>query len=266
MRLTRWKRAQKAERSFWEWINSALGESTFRSDVADYFSKVLGLTGITFDDNQRFLDIGSGPLTVFLALNKGKRTALDPLMDYYLGRFPALQEMQGVEWVSGKVEEFRDPGVFDAVFMFNCLNHCENLPVIVERMGSLVAENGYLVITQHCHTQPYTRAFFRRMNFIVDTCHPHQFIKEDVPALFKDKFKLVREINIDALDVERAVKTRRSVRKRGFFRRAAGFLFVPGRFTGYINSLVCLFFRKEMAGKSAQANHLFVFKKTDGPE
>jgi SAM-dependent methyltransferase len=262
MKSTRWKKAQKDEQRFWDWLNKSYGESTFVADVQDYFSKILNLTGLKFSETAHYLDVGCGPTPIFLALDKGKRIALDPLMDYYQNTYSHLRRLKDVTWLTGKFEDWENKQIFNTVFMLNCLNHCEDLKTIVGKFNSFVAPGGNLVLTQHCHTQAWTQRFFAKTNSFIDTCHPHHFQKKDVISLLRKGFELEKELNIDSLDVERVLKTNRSLKKRCARQRIAGLFKQPDRLTRYISLLVSYFYKKELAGRPAISNYLFVFRKT----
>ena len=261
MKIARWEKAQKAERNFWQWISNSFGESSLIGDVRDYFSSILGLTDIEFKESHDYLDIGSGPTTIYLALDKGHRVALDPLMNYYLNQFPYLNDLKGIKWITGKIENWKSTKAFNTVFMLNCLNHCENLGRVIEKINCLVVADGYFVMTQHCHTQKWTKNFFTRTSFIFDSCHPNHFIKEDIAPLFEENFELVKQVNIDHLDIERIKSTNKSIKPKTLANKIVGYFKQPDRFTRYVYRMVEYFYRDKLAGKPSQSNFLFIFKK-----
>ncbi len=256
-----WQGAQKSEKAFWEWINQSFSKTTFTEDVKVYFADILELTELQFKDVDTFLDVGCGPLPVYLAMDKGKRTAVDPLMDFYQENFPYLSELEGVELLAGKIEDWEGKEKFHNIFMFNCLNHCEDLERTVGTLKRLLRPNGYLILTQHCHTQKWTRNFFRKTGFIFDRCHPHQFVKENVTELFQGDCKLIKEANIDHLDMKRIKATHKSITKKSFLQRVLGFFDQPDRLSLYVNAMVAFYYKSKLAGKPPISNYLFVFQK-----
>jgi SAM-dependent methyltransferase len=145
----------------------------------------------------RVLDAGCGGASILLALERGARTGVDPLMTFYLEKFPFLRESP-IRWIEGVVEEF-DPGeLFDLVFSINMLDHTREPRRVADNLARLLAPGGRLVCAVNVHLTRFWRAYYARFHRFVDPPHPHHIHRDDVEGYFP-ALPLMHRQDIDSL-------------------------------------------------------------------
>ena len=88
-----WEKIQRAERDYHE----KKDPSSIREVNLPYWREILKkIYECTepVDEETRILDIGCGGCGILLALDSGRRTGIDPLMDFYLRKFPFLKDSE----------------------------------------------------------------------------------------------------------------------------------------------------------------------------
>lgn len=153
--------------------------------------------GVAVGSDSRVLDMGCGGTSLLLALEQGRLTGVDPLMDFYLDKFPSLAGAP-VTWLSGTAEAFRSPAPFDVVFLINALDHVRSPARAALNLSRLVAPGGHLVLVLNAHTTRVARGYFALFHHLIDPPHPHQIHRDDVPAWFPE-LRLVAQQDIDHL-------------------------------------------------------------------
>ena len=154
--------------------------------------KILKECGIVFDDSHKLLDIGSAGTSVFSVLKKGQRYAVDPLFSYIFNLYPFLNEIEeykGVNFINSGIEEATFNFKFDAVFLINLLDHTEKPRKVVDKVKSLLAPGGYLIVTVDTYEDKRIRDVIQF--FDPDPAHPHHFMQEDINALLSD-YKMIK--------------------------------------------------------------------------
>lgn len=177
-----WIRAQEAERAYQVQKDPA---SIVETSVA-YWRRILALLPpdeVAVGAATRVLDAGCGPAGILLAVAAGERVGFDPLMNFYLERFPHLRDLP-MRWIEARAEEFRDDSPFDVVFCVNMLDHTEDPAASAANLARQVAPGGRLVLLLNVHLTRFFRGYFERFHRFIDPPHPHHFHRDDVPALF----------------------------------------------------------------------------------
>jgi len=194
----RWKIAQQGERQCWYYIRNKVNSKKYLQSKANYWHNVLEeLPEVKITEDTKILDVGCGPSGILLAVDSGKRTGLDSLMNYYLDSFPYLHQMD-VEWINGTIEDFYPSEKFNVIFMMNSLDHVKNPQLAVESAKRLLLEGGYLIVSLNCHNYTFLKRYFIKFNKYVDTYHPFQWDKKDVLNLLRD-FEMIKIENVDDL-------------------------------------------------------------------
>lgn len=167
-----WHDAQHDEKGWWDTCANTYWEETKQLVYAR-------LMGIMFQPDERgpylinlgnkaVLDIGGGPVSLLLKATKdSKRTVADPC-DYpsWVGeRYKA----QGIEYEQLKGEDVNTlgTGVYDEVWLYNCLQHVDDPARIIANAKSVLKPGGVFRI-------------FEWINTPTNTAHPHSLTKEQL--------------------------------------------------------------------------------------
>jgi SAM-dependent methyltransferase len=208
-----WERIQKIERSYHEQKDPAV----IRNFSMQYWRRLLGVLPpelLSIEADTRVLDVGCGGAGILLAVEQGERTGVDPLMGYYLEKFPFLAE-QPVRWLEGTAERLEAEESFEVVFSINALDHVYDPAVAASQMQALLAHGGRLVLVVNVHLTRWSRSYFSRFYRYVDPPHPHHFHVDRVPEFFP-QLKLIMRRDVDDLwlDLEAGYKADVFGRKR----------------------------------------------------
>ena len=214
-----WERAQEAERAY----QVQKDPSSIVSKSVAYWSRVLAFlppAEVAIGPATRVLDAGCGPAGILLGLTEGRRTGFDPLMGFYLERFPHLLETP-VRWIEARAEEFRGETAFDVVFCVNMLDHTEDPAASAENLARQVAPGGKLVLLLNVHLTRFFRWYFARFHRFIDPPHPHHFHRDDVAGLFPG-LRLTAALDCDGawLGLRDEDEDRPRVRRPTFLSRA----------------------------------------------
>jgi len=151
---------------------------------------------IRLDDLNRILDVGGERTSIFLSLRNGEKTAVDPLFDQIFLSEPDLKgidEYKDVNFISCSIEELASEKQYDTIFMLMVLNHLGELNEIPEKIDSLLAPSGTLIIVVECYADPVVRNIMKF--FDVLSYHPHHFLVNDVINIFP-RYKLLKKQQI----------------------------------------------------------------------
>ncbi len=164
-----------------------------------YWRRILDVVqsaGVTVEPDSRVLDMGCGGAGILHAIDRGHLIGVDPLMDFYLARFPALADAPAT-WLTGTAEDFQ-AAAFDVVFCINALDHVRSPARAAANLTRLVANGGHLVLQLNAHTTRLAQRYFTLFHHLLDPPHPHQLHRDDVASLFPD-LDLVKVLDVDHL-------------------------------------------------------------------
>ncbi len=191
-----WERVQRVERAYHQKKDS--GKVLAHNRV--YWSRILAALPpgeVRIEPGSRVLDLGCGGAGILLGLESGQRTGVDPLMPFYLEKFPFLTQSP-VRWLEGKAETFGGDERYDVVFSINMLDHVEDIGAAAANMERLMAPGGRLVLLVSTHTTRIGRLYFSLFYRLVDPPHPHHLHGDAVSSLFPG-LRLVARREADTL-------------------------------------------------------------------
>lgn len=137
-----WQQAQRWEDSWWDTRINSLYEELKQLTYASKMGLVRSPSAKTpyrFDlKGLKVLDIGGGPESLLLKCVNVKGKVVDPLSQpkWVLERY----KLAKIEYEQKKAEEITEKG-YDEVWIYNCLQHCENPKKIIEnakKAGKLI--------------------------------------------------------------------------------------------------------------------------------
>lgn len=209
------------DKSRWEKIQKDEVEYHLRKDKSRileintvYWKSVLERieAHVTINDHTRILDVGCGCCGITLAMDRGSRFGIDPLMDDYLKQFEFL-ENSSVKWLTGTAEEYEFSEPFDIIFSINSLDHMYNPTKVAKRLDSILKNNGHIIISLNCHNTDFFRNYYRMFYRRIDKYHPYHFNKKDLLNLFEN-YDVVKIEDIDYLDLRQRNTYREKVLKK----------------------------------------------------
>jgi SAM-dependent methyltransferase len=177
-----WKRIQEIERAYHERKEP---EKVLPINRV-YWKRVLDAAraeGVELGPRTRALDVGCGGCGILLGLDEGELTGIDPLMPFYLEKFPFLTDA-AVTWLEGTAEELSLETTFDVIFSINSLDHVIDPAASALAMERLVEPGGRLVLVLNVHLTKLFRGYFSLFYRFVDPPHPHQIHRDRVAAFF----------------------------------------------------------------------------------
>lgn len=200
----RWKKAQRGESSCWESNADKVNSSQYRSLKKEYWEKMLSQLLPHWQEELRgkkMLDFGCGPSGVVMVLSSTYPiTCIDPLMHFYLKRFPFLQVYDHAHFVDAKIEELTTTEKYDYVFGFNALDHTESPARALDNISRFINKDGRLILTLNCHNYKLLQFVLKQGNHILDKFHPHQYtIAQYTEIIERHGFVVVATQNIDAI-------------------------------------------------------------------
>lgn len=136
-----WDQAQTWEREWWGLSPNEKWEEE-RKKQDGYFRMMGAPNTLDFAD-KTILDVGCGPMSVLLRSKHGPAVGVDPLLMSKETRLKYAHA--GVELLNMKAEDglvqLADAGrIFDEVWCYNCLQHVEDVDVILEKMAEMGSE------------------------------------------------------------------------------------------------------------------------------
>jgi len=179
-KLSRWRRAQDHERTYWE----------ERGDVAaiiarrkPHYERALARIAELLPERPLIADIGSGP-TCWTQFLRGRKVYADPLMGTYAQRWrESLPEGRPLA-AAGEALPFRS-GCFDLVFSVNAIDHSADPEAMLRECARIARPGGLLAISVYAH--PPIRALAGRLRDALgftDDPHPHAFTRKGFLGLF----------------------------------------------------------------------------------
>lgn len=149
----RWEAAQRYELSEW------LVRASFANDDRNYFHKSTfeDYASLDFKDSiESFVELGCGPFTNARVIlqkfpNVKDITLVDPLADQYMSNHnnctykDSRLEGKSVKVISKPIEDLEQDKKYDMVVMINVLEHCFDIPAILEKVNNILSENGCFI-------------------------------------------------------------------------------------------------------------------------
>lgn len=139
--------------------------------VAEYWQKIRGLETIRnitqIDSTKKILDIGCGISSVLHFL-PGERIGIDPLANVYKTIYNYPSNI-GIIQAPAEDIPFKD-NYFDIVFSSNSLDHCDNVPKVMQEVKRVLKPYGKLVVAVEFFKQKEQRT----------EAHPYCFTLDDI--------------------------------------------------------------------------------------
>jgi ubiquinone/menaquinone biosynthesis C-methylase UbiE len=224
----RWEVAQNSEKDFWEGFTT----DSLKKDCNNFYSvrayKFQGLWKryIVLNDKTKILQIGCGPLDVINYVGGGKKFAVDPLADYYKGKFKL--DYSKVKFIKGVGESlpFKDEE-FDIVLLLNVLDHVQSAEKVLLECKRVLKKDGIF----HFENNVYTKRFFLLANIwdsiqknlfhrVFNVNHPYMFKKKDMRKFISQYFKICYEYTGERIGETTLEEQRKKVPVKRKFRRA----------------------------------------------
>ena len=255
-----WERIQRIERAYQE----RKDPSTILAVNCLYWRRVLkSLPEGEFEigPESRVLDAGCGGAGILLALEEGIRSGFDPLMGFYLERFPHLAEAP-VRWIEADAEGFYAEEPFDFIFCINTLDHTRDPRRAAQNLEHLLAPSGKLVCVLNVHLTRFWRAYYERFYRFVDPPHPHHIHRDDVCGLFPSlKLRHVADIDALWLDFKETYDSEVCHRRRGSGRELLLSVLNPFKYPVALSEKVLHrpFHRRRINQRPIMATTLYLF-------
>ncbi len=175
--IWRWKTAQYAERKWWQQYLKNKDVTQYLNWKKEYWKNLLLKCHHYFilKTEYNILDAGCGPAGIFIAFDKNKVTAFDPLLDTYeldLNHFKKSM-YPNVEFINAGLEDFSSGKMFDVIFCMNAINHVHDISKSVDKLIEHAVTGAYIVITIDAHTHTIFKKIFQLLPG--DILHPHQY-------------------------------------------------------------------------------------------
>lgn len=151
-----WKQAQEYEKD-WQGncVNRVFGELNQLKNIAPKMGLTPSQNYIIDLKNISVLDIGGGSASLLLKCINFKGKVIDPLKypDWVYARY----DCAGINWEVKKGEDVDETG-WDEIWIYNCLQHCENPKKVIDnarKAGKLIRIYEYInipICPGHIHT------------------------------------------------------------------------------------------------------------------
>ncbi|MFC2173482.1 class I SAM-dependent methyltransferase [Acidobacteriota bacterium] len=258
----RWRNIQAGERDYHERKDpSAILKINLR-----YWRRILdALAGeVRIEQGARALDIGCGGCGILLALPEGGHVGIDPLMDFYLDKFPFLKERKDITWRAGTGEDLEPGDQFDLVFLINTLDHTFDPGRALDKAAECVAPGGRLVILLNCHNTRIFRWYFSTFYRFIDPHHPFQFSPGEIEnGLSGFSLSILQEIDHlwfpDDEDYRKMVLKKKKRDPLRFMKKALNPFMYPIAVSRYLFRRPTR--RRKPGDRSIISIYLFVFRK-----
>lgn len=163
---TRWKKAQNAERKFWE---------DHSNEQQGYYQQleILKKNKIKTKD-RKILEIGSGAFGILNVIKEGHKYAIDPLMNFFMQKFNLPRKIKRFQ---GRGEELPfQKSFFDIIFCVNTLDHVDNPEKVLQEAQRCLKKNKPFFLTLNCYSPQIValRKFSEEIG-AGDICHPHNY-------------------------------------------------------------------------------------------
>jgi SAM-dependent methyltransferase len=152
--MSRWEKEQRYELQFS--MVRHISESDDRNiEHCNYFEQYRALPKVPYGN---YIELGCGPFTnsrIILPLlqDVGSACLLDPLIKKYM-EHPNCYYREGVmcgypiRTIDSSIEAFNPDKTYDIVVLINVLEHCFDVPLIFEKIKSMLSENGVLIFSE----------------------------------------------------------------------------------------------------------------------
>ena len=175
--MLRWKIAQAAEIRWWQNYLKNKEPKQYLDWKRQYWRDFLQKINIdNIAEGARCLDAGSSLAGIFMVLEQQTVTAIDPLMDSYLEKFPQFiktADYPNVDFQTLKLEALAEENTYDYVFCLNVINHVADIKTAIARLWAALRAGGEFVLTVDAHNYKAFKHLFRI--FQGDILHPHQY-------------------------------------------------------------------------------------------
>ncbi len=172
----KWRLAQKIELQWWKNYLKNKPTNDYLTWKKDYWRNLLQqLPSLPLGKAQRVLDAGCGPSGMYSVLNQKHIDAIDPLIEAYekdLSHFNKKDYPQ-VQFYNDTLEQYTTDTPYDTVFCMNAINHVSDINQSVDKLISLTAKKGFLVLSIDAHNYAFFKHLFRLLPG--DVLHPHQY-------------------------------------------------------------------------------------------
>lgn len=178
----RWQFAQFFELRWWKnYLKGKSPEDYLRWKKNYWLEFLKGLDLNVNDVEYPAIDIGCGPAGVFMILEEGQVTAVDPLLDSYesLEIFNQTAYPKA-NFVHSSFEDFSSDQKYETVFCLNAINHFIDLGASFENLGAICSDNGQLIVSIDAHNHLFFRKLFSWIP--LDILHPHQYTLAEYEA------------------------------------------------------------------------------------
>jgi 2-polyprenyl-3-methyl-5-hydroxy-6-metoxy-1,4-benzoquinol methylase len=176
-KITQWKIAQSAEIKWWQQYLRGKSITDYKTDKIQYWNTLL--TGIQQHlpqlENQRVLDAGCGPSGIFMALDKSRIHAIDPLLESYQSTLDHFDKSDypWVQFFQSSIEQFVIEEAYDVIFCMNAINHVADIKQCYKKLFDALNPGGILILTTDAHAIPNLKYVFQWLPG--DILHPHQY-------------------------------------------------------------------------------------------
>jgi 2-polyprenyl-6-hydroxyphenyl methylase/3-demethylubiquinone-9 3-methyltransferase len=175
--MLRWKIAQAAEIRWWQNYLKKKTPKQYLDWKRQYWRDFLQKINIdNIAEGARCLDAGSSLAGIFMVLEQQEVTAIDPLMNSYLEKFPQFiktADYPNVDFQTLKLEALAEENAYDFVFCLNVINHVADIQTALARLWAALRSGGEFVLTVDAHNYKAFKHLFRI--FQGDILHPHQY-------------------------------------------------------------------------------------------
>jgi SAM-dependent methyltransferase len=152
--LSRWEKEQKYELQF-AMIRQKDEKDDRNVEHYNYFDQFNSLPEVSHGN---YIELGCGPFTntrMILPLLKGVSsvTLLDPLINNYMTH-PNCSYKESklcgypIHMVQSSIEEYSPDRKFDIVVIINVLEHCFDVPLILEKIYDMLSTDGLLIFSE----------------------------------------------------------------------------------------------------------------------
>lgn len=197
-----WIDAQEYELLTWK--NSCT--SNDRNDSHMFYLDNYSFLESAFQDKDiNIIELGCGPFTnLRLILPKIKNKInnidlLDPLILNYVSDVSGCQYKnstlgdQEVNLISSSIEDFNTDKKYDLIVLINVLEHCKNIPLIFDKIKSLLGKNGILIFGEGGIREDCINDFF---DSSFDAGHPIQISYNKLKQYLEDFYPIyLKEIS-----------------------------------------------------------------------
>lgn len=203
--MTRWRRAQEYERSYWESaaLHIASGAASqldwyrWRADQLASRLRTLGLSRL-LDGQARVVEVGSGPLGIVSFFPARQRVAVDPLESFY-SRNAVLTGLRDphVQYRLGGGEALPcESGHYDLAIIENCIDHVQDVTAVMRELRRVLVPAGVLYLTVNCRTRWGFWVHRVLSTLRVDAGHPHTFTARRARALIHNSGFEIQSLDI----------------------------------------------------------------------